>query len=142
MALFQSDLAETIKKLANKTFATPEERDELLGRVEGAEGLRARDVAWMLFRPDRALRDSGARMLGKLRDPETVDAFLAESRNKPEQAMRAAAAALFALPLSGMDARIAQFLAPPQKETKETVELQAAARRLLLEAPVTGGIEQ
>jgi len=30
MALFQSEIAETIKKLANKSFATPEERDELL----------------------------------------------------------------------------------------------------------------
>jgi twitching motility protein PilT len=142
MALFQSEIAETIKKLANKTFATPEERDELLARVEAAEGLRARDAAWMLFRPDRTVRESGARILGKLRDPETVDAFLAETRNKPEQAMRAAAAALFALPLPGIDARIAQLLVPPPKESKEILELQDAARRLLLEAPPTGGIEQ
>jgi twitching motility protein PilT len=142
MALFQSEIAETIKKLANKSFTTPEERDGMLVRVEAAEGLRARDVAWMLFRPDRAIRESGARTLGKLRDPETVDAFLVETRNKPEQAMRAAAASLFALPLPGLDSRIAQLLLPASKETKETLELQEAARRLLLEAPVAGGIEQ
>jgi twitching motility protein PilT len=142
MALFQSEFAEVIKKLANKTFATPEERDELLGRVEAAEGLRARDVAWMLFRPDRAMRESGARALGHARDPETVDAFLNETRNKPEPAVRAAAAALFALPIAGIDARMAQLLVPPPKPSKEIVELQDAARRLLLEAPIAGGIEQ
>src|SRR5438445_2781848 len=128
MAIFQSEIAETLKKLANKTFATQEERDELLARVEAADGLRARDVAWMLFRPDRAMRDSGARTLGRIRDDETVDAFLAETRNKPDQAMRAAAAALFALPIAGIDARLAQLLVPPTKETKEIRELQDATR--------------
>ena len=74
MAIFQSEIAETLKKLANKTFATQEERDELLARVEAADGLRARDVVWMLFRPDRAMRDSGARTLGRIRDAaETVE---------------------------------------------------------------------
>ena len=142
MALFQSEVSEVIKKLANKSFATQEERDELLARVEAADGLRARDLVWMLFRPDRAVRESGARALGKIRDAETVDAFLAETRNKPDQAMRAAAAALFALPIAGIDARIAQLLVPPPKESKEIRELQDAARRLLLEAPVAGSIEQ
>jgi twitching motility protein PilT len=142
MAIFQSEVAETLKKLANKSFATPEERDELLARVESADGLRARDVVWMLFRPDRMLRESATRVLGRIRDAETVDAFLAESRNKPEQAMRAAAAVLFSLPISGIDARIAQLLQPPPKESKEIREVQEAARRLLLEAPVAGGVEQ
>src|SRR5829696_456129 len=136
MAIFQSEIAETLKKLANKSFATQEERDEMLARVEAADGLKARDLVWMLFRPDRAVRESGARTLARVRDAETVDAFLAETRNKPEQAMRAAAAALFALPIAGIDARLAQLLQPPPKESKEIRELQEAARRLLLEAPV------
>jgi twitching motility protein PilT len=135
MALFQSELTEVIKKLANKSFATQEERDEMLARVEAADGLRARDLVWMLFRPDRAIRESGARALAKAADGETIDAFLNETKNKPDQAMRAAAAALFALPIGGIDARLAQLLAPgsPQQEP---------AKRLLLEAPISGGFEQ
>src|SRR5438874_12390863 len=135
MAIFQSEISEVIKKLANKSFATPEERDEMLARVEAADGLRAKDLAWMLFRPDRAIRESGARALSRALDPETVDAFLLETKNKPEQAMRAAAVALFGLPINGIDARLAQLLAAPSP-------LHDAARRLLLEAPIAGGMEQ
>src|SRR5437763_2679953 len=135
MALFQSEITEVIKKLANKSFATQEERDEMLARVEAADGLRGKDLVWMLFRPDRAIRESGARALARALDPETVDAFLAETKNKPDQAMRAAAAALFSLPITGIDARLTQLLAAPSP-------LQEGAKRLLLEAPVAGGIEQ
>src|SRR5207244_9381421 len=105
--------SEVIKKLANKRFATQEERDELLARVEAADGLRAKELAWMLFRPDRAIRESGARALARALDPETVDAFLAETKNKPDQTMRAAAGALLSLPISGIDAPLAQCLARP-----------------------------
>ena len=55
MAIFQSDLKETIKRLSNKEFGSLEERDQLLTQLRNAEGLRARDVIWMLFRPDRTL---------------------------------------------------------------------------------------
>jgi twitching motility protein PilT len=136
MALFQSEVSEVIKKLANKSFATPEERDEMLARVEAAEGLRARDLVWMLFRPDRAIRESGARTLARARDPETVDAFLAETKNKPDQAMRAAAGALLALSIPGIDTRLAQLLSAASSPMFEP------ARRLLLEAPVAGTMEQ
>src|SRR5689334_617408 len=135
MAIFQSEISEVIKKLANKSFATQEERDELLARVEAADGLRAKDLVWMLFRPDRAVRESGTRALARALDPETVDAFLVETKNKPEQAMRAAAAALFALPITGIDARLAQLLGAPSP-------MQDGAKRLLLEAPVSGAMEQ
>ncbi len=141
MALFSNEVADAVKRLAAKTYGTQEERDDLLGRVEGAEGVRARDVVWMLFRPDRALRESAVRVLTRIRDAETLDVFIGESKGKPEQAMRAAAAALFALGLQGMDSRFMQLLAPPVKETKETRELQEATRRLLVEAPITKQIE-
>ena len=141
MALFSNEVSEAVKRLAAKTYATPDERDDLLGRVESAEGVRARDVVWMLFRPDRALRDTATRVLTKIRDAETVDQFLGESKGKPEQAMRAAAVALFSLGLPGIEGRFAQLLVPPAKETKETRELQEAARRLIAEAPLTRQLE-
>ena len=141
MALFSSEVSEAVKRLAAKSYATQEERDELLARIENADGVRAKDVVWMLFRPDRALRDSGTRVLTKTRDPETLDVFLSESKGKPEQALRAAAAALFALGLQGLDARFVQLLAPPAKETKDTRETQEAVRRLLAEAPPSKQLE-
>src|SRR5689334_23140024 len=97
MALFSSDTRETLKRLANKEFSTNEERDELLGKLAAAEGIKAREVTWMLFRPDRALREAATKILQKLRDPETLDAFLGEMKGKPEAAMRAAAGVLFSL---------------------------------------------
>src|SRR5207302_9789314 len=140
MALFTSDVSDALKRLGAKSYATQEERDELLGRVDSAD-VRARDVVWMMFRPDRALRDTAARVLARIRDAETLDAFLGEMRGKPEQAVRAAAAGLFALGLTGIEGRLVQFLAPPAKETKETREAQDAARRLLLEAPPSRQLE-
>src|ERR1700686_2034313 len=141
MAFFSSDVSDAVKRLAAKSYGTQEERDDLLGRVESAEGVRARDIVWMLFRPDRALRDTAVRVLTRIRDGETIDIFLGESKGKPEQALRAAAAGLFTLGLQGMDARFVQLLTPPAKETKETRELQEAARRLLAEAPLSRQLE-
>jgi twitching motility protein PilT len=142
VALFQgSDLKDVVRRLANREFDTPEERDELLARVVATENVRARDVTWMLFRPDRALRDTAQKILLKLRDPETFDVFLGESKAKPEAAMRAAVAIFFSLNIQDIDQRIAQLLAPQPKETKETRELVEIARRIVLEAPVTRQFE-
>jgi twitching motility protein PilT len=140
MALFSSDVKDTLRRLANKEFASAEARDELLASLENAE-LRGRDVVWMLFRPDRAFREFGAKQLQRLRDPETLPVFLNEMKAKPEAAVRAAVTVLFALGLPNLENDLARVLAPPTKETKETRELQESARRLLLEAPFTRGSE-
>ncbi|MEA2163048.1 MAG: twitching motility protein PilT [Thermoanaerobaculia bacterium] len=141
MALFSSDVSEALKSLAAKTYASQEERDALLARVEAADDVRARDVVWMMFRPDRALREAATRLLGRNRDPETLDHFLNESKGKPDQALRAASVSLFSLGLSGLDARFIQLLTPPAKETKESRETQELTRRVLAEAPVTRQLE-
>jgi twitching motility protein PilT len=135
MALFSSDTKERLKRLANKEFGSVEERDEMLARLAEADDLRARDVMWMLFRPDRALRDGGAKVLQRLRDAETFAVFLGEAKGKPEPAFRAAVAMLFGLGLPSLESDLARFLAPAAKETKESRELQEMARRVLLEAP-------
>ena len=141
MAIFQSDLKETIKRLSNKEFGSLEERDQLLTQLRSAEGIRARDVMWMLFRPDRALREAGVKALQRARDPETLDVFLAETRGKPEAATRAAAISFFTLGISGIEGKLAQLLAAPAKETKETREVQETARRLVLEMPASRALE-
>ncbi|HYI11886.1 MAG TPA: PilT/PilU family type 4a pilus ATPase [Thermoanaerobaculia bacterium] len=141
MALFSSETKESLKKLANKEFGTAEERDGLLAHLATADDLRARDVAWMLFRPDRAFRESGAKLLQRLRDPETLVVFVAETKGKPDAAFRAAVAILFTLNIPGVEVELPKLLAAPAKETKETKELQELARRVLIEAPVTRGTE-
>lgn len=140
MALFSNDAKEALKRLANKEFVSPEVRDEMLATVEAAD-LRARDVVWMLFRPDRALRDTASRLLQRVRDPETIPQFLNEMKAKPEPAVRAAVTSLFALGLPNLENDLGRVLAPPQKETKETREMQELARRVVLEAPASRAIE-
>jgi twitching motility protein PilT len=141
MALFQSDLKDTVRKLAQKEFETTEERDELLNRLATAEGVRARDLVWMLFRPDRALRDAGVKLLQKHRDPETLDIFISEAKGKPQAAFGSATGMLFSLGLQGLEQRISQLLAPPPKETKETRETQEMVRKIILESPPTRALE-
>src|SRR5436305_2627928 len=82
MALFTSDTKDALKKLSAKAYESTEERDALLAKVAAAEGLKASDVVWMLFRPDRALRDWGAAWLRRQGSPELLDALLVESKGK------------------------------------------------------------
>jgi twitching motility protein PilT len=138
MALFSNDLKDILKRLANKEFASSEERDDLLNGLAAQPNVKARDVAWMLFRPDRALRDAGIRILQKLRDPETVDLFLGECKTKPEAAVRAASGLLFSLGIPGAEARIAQLAGSQNPKEKE---ISAVAKKIILEAPVSKSIE-
>lgn len=132
---------EVLSKLANKDFASTEERDALLQRLAVLPGLRAKDLVWMLFRPDRALRDAGARVLQKLRDPDTVDEFFNETRGKPEAATRAAGGLLFTLGIPGLEQRLASMLAPVEKPSAAVREAQDLARKLVLDAPPSKTLE-
>lgn len=140
MALFQSGSKESLKRLNNKDFNTVEERDALLNALLTADDIRARDVMWMLFRPDRAFRDTGAKILQRLRDPEVMAVFASEAKGKPDAAFRAAVAVFFSLQLPGLEAELPRLL-QPAKETKETAEIQEIARRMLLEAPPSKNLE-
>jgi twitching motility protein PilT len=135
MALFQSDTRTVLKRLADKTYETSQERDQLLAWLASAPGLRARELAWMLFRPDRAYRDAVVPVLKRIADPETADVVVGECRNKPEAAVRAAAAALFTLGIAGTEQRLAALAVSGKGEAQEL------ARRLLLEAPVSPALE-
>jgi len=132
---------EVLTKLANRDFASTEERDALLQRLGTLPGLRPKDVVWMLFRPDRALRDAGGRVLHKMQDLEIVDEFMSEARGKPEAAVRAAGGLLFTFSIPGVEQRIAAMLAPVEKPSAAVREVQEVARRLILEAPPSRSIE-
>ncbi len=79
MALSPQDTRLVLKRLADKAFQTSQERDQLLAQLATAEALKAKDLAWMLFRPDRAYRDAVLPILKRLADPETPDAVIGES---------------------------------------------------------------
>lgn len=135
MAIFQSDARAVLKRLADKAFQTTQERDQLLAQLAAAQGLRARDVAWMLFRPDRTYRDAALAVLRQAADAETVDVVLAEGKGKPEAAVRAAAGALLATGIPGTEQRLAAVALSGKGEAQDT------ARRVLLEAPVSPTLE-
>jgi twitching motility protein PilT len=141
MALFQSQTKDALKRLANKDFASAEERDVLLAGLASAQDLDARDIVWMLFRPDRAYRDAGSKLLQRLRDPETLTLFVAEAKAKPEPAFRAATAHLFTLGIPGLEVELPKLLELPQKPSKEAFETQDLARRIVLQAPTSKTIE-
>ncbi|MFA6957212.1 MAG: PilT/PilU family type 4a pilus ATPase [Thermoanaerobaculia bacterium] len=138
MAIFSNDLKDILKRLANKEFSSSEERDDLLNGLAAQPNVKARDVTWMLFRPDRAIRDTGIRLLQKLKDGETVDLFLGECKTKPEAAVRAASGLLFSLGIPGAEARIAQLAGSQNPKEKD---LSGVAKKIILEAPVTKSIE-
>jgi len=135
MAMFQSDTRVVLKRLADKAFQTTQERDQLFAQLAAAQGLKAKDVAWMLFRPDRAYRDGAVPILQRIADPETVDAVIAEARGKPDAAVRAGAAALFALGLRGTEQRLGEIVLQGKGEQQEI------ARRFVLDAAVSPSLE-
>ncbi len=142
MALFQSDIKDALRKLANKAYTSQEERDALLAVVTAPDAaVQARDVVWMLFRPDRAFRDAGLAVLQRLRSPDTVDHFLGEAKGKPDVAMRAAAAALFSLAIPATEQRVASLLTLPSNANADAREAQLNARRLILEAPLSKSLQ-
>jgi len=130
-----SDARAVLKRLADRQYQSSQERDQLLGLLTGAPGLRARDVAWMLFRPDRSYRDAVVPLLQGIGDPETSDVVIAECKGKPEAAVRAAAATLFALGIPGTEQRLATLAVQGRPEEQEVV------RRLLLDAPATPALQ-
>ncbi len=133
--MFSSDLKDVLKRLAAKEFQSTDERDELLKRLATFDALKPRDIVWMLFRPDRAYRDMGVALLKRMKSPDTVDLFVAESKGKPEAAFKAAASTLFMLGIPGVEARLIQHTASQDKQIAE------AATRIVLEAPVSAEVE-
>jgi len=136
LSMFQSNLREALKILARGSFASTAERDEILrALVEGASKLRARDVVWMLFKPDRAIRTAGATILRQHASPDILEAFLSQARGKPEAAIRAASGLLFQLEIPDLSRRLAELAMSPDEETRNM------ARTLAFSAPDSPAME-
>lgn len=136
LSMFQSNLREALKVLARGSFASTAERDEILkALVEGADKLKASDVVWMLFKPDRAIRNAGATILKTRASAETLDSFIQQARGKPDAALRAASALLFGLGIPMLSQRLAELAMSPDEEIRNT------ARSLAFSAPKSPALE-
>ncbi len=136
LSIFQSNLRETLKVLARGSFSSTSERDEILkALVEGAEKLKASEVIWMLFKPDRAIRNAGAAILKQRASLETLDSFVEHARGKPEAALRAASSLLFTLKIPGLAKRLAELAVSPNEEIRNS------ARSLAFSAPQSPALE-
>jgi twitching motility protein PilT len=133
LQFFRSDLSECLKTLAKGGFST-DERDEMLEVVRNADNLKPRDVTWMAFRPDRALRETCTEVLKSLRTTTTADHFIAEARDKSEAPLRAGAAVLFSLRIPGIEAHLAERIGSDREQVRD------ATLRLVAHAPVTAGL--
>lgn len=135
VALFTSSVQDALKKLNRGAVSSSGERDTLLQVIlDQPQGLKARDVMWMLFRPDRSIRGAGVTLLGPMRDLSTVDVFLAECRGKPEAALRAATGVLFGLKIPGIEDHLAQRLKDKEQQVQDTV------RQVVFGAPQSSGL--
>lgn len=135
LPLFQSNAREALKRLEKGAFASSEERDQMLEVVLQAGGLKPKHVVWMLFRPDRAIRSAGAKLLQAASTLETADVFLEQCANKPEAAVRAAAAVLFDLKIEGLEAHLGRALHSGDGALRDAVA------KLVLSAPPRPAIE-
>ncbi len=127
---FHSNAAEALKKIHKGSFASSVERDELIeAALAGSEKFRAKDVVWMLFRPDRAVRDAGAKLLQPHRELSTFDAFIAASKGMPDAALKTASGVVFSLEIPGVRKRLEE-LAGSKNE-----ELAMSVRQIVLGAP-------
>ena len=133
LQFFKSDTSECLKQLAKGGFST-DERDQMLEVLLQADNLKPRDVIWMAFRPDRALREACREVLKPHRNTATVDRFIAEARDKSEAPLRAGAAVLISLRIPGIESHLAKLVASDREQARE------AALRLLTHAPVTAGL--
>jgi len=130
LSIFQSDLREALKTLFRGTYSSTGERDEILqALVDGAAKLKATEVLWMIFKPDRAIRTAGGKILKERADLQILDPFLENCKGKPEQALRAASAILFDLGINQLIDRLAEVANSSDEER------HAIARSLVFLAP-------
>jgi twitching motility protein PilT len=127
--------AAALKKLSRGDFGSSGERDELLAELVTAEGLKPKDLVWMLFRPDRAIRDKGMELISQHGDLEVVDLFLAQCQTAPPAVLRAVSDILFRLGVRGLEQRLAQIATSRSEANRDM------ARKILAEAPVSKTLE-
>ena len=135
LPLFQSDLQDSLVKLAKNDYESTDERDVLLQVVFDSKNLKPKDVVWMAFRPDRAIREAAVRVLRRMRTVATINQFVAESRGKSEHSMRAATEILFGLRIPEMEKHLTTLLGTEDEAVRD------ATRRLIISAPPSKSLD-
>ncbi|HHQ49257.1 MAG TPA: PilT/PilU family type 4a pilus ATPase [Acidobacteria bacterium] len=124
-----AQVKQALQQLARGTYRSSEQRDQLLAIVAAAEGVPAGNIVWMLFRPDRGLREAASKLLQR-HDPKGVaEALVAESSRQPQKAIWAAATTFLPGAPPGVAARLTELL------DATNPKVSGAVTTLILEAP-------
>lgn len=105
-----AQVKQALQLLAQGRYSSSESRDRLLQVLAQAQGLPAGNVAWMLFRPDRRLRETALELLRRSSPRAVADAFIAECSRQHAAAIRAAAATLLPSAPPGVTGRLRELL--------------------------------
>lgn len=126
---------QAMRALRRGEYESSDERDLLLEVVVRAPSLEARDVVWLLLRPDRRLRETGASLIRACAPEAVVDEFVDACRKATDAAVRGATVSLFAAGALGLERRLHRLAAAGEEEVAET------ARRVAVEAPPSSALE-
>ncbi len=135
LPLFQSNLKDSLGRLARGEFESAEEREALLAVVYESKNLKPKEIVWLAFRPDRALREGSVRALRRLRTTATINQFVVESKGKPEASLRAASEILFGLKIPKIEDHLRVLL------THDDEAIREATSQLILVAPPSDSLE-
>jgi len=124
-----AQVKQALQLLAQGRYGSSEVRDRLLQVVTHAGALPPGKVVWMLFRPDRRLRETAVEVLGRSPARAVADAFVAECSRQPDAAVRAASAALLPSAPPDVTARLMELLDGDNAAVREIVT------RAILSAP-------
>jgi twitching motility protein PilT len=102
----ESEGRKALVALYRRAFESTEERDWLLQAVVEADDLPPKDLVWMLFRPDRAIREAGVTKLRGTPAEAVVPSFLGLCHQTPEAGLRGAALGLFSLESPGLESAL------------------------------------
>jgi len=124
-----------IRSLRRSEYESSEERDWLLDVVAGSSNHEIRDIIWMLFKPERAIREAAVAFLRGSTDECLVDHFVAHCRRAADAAVRAATTCLFSIGPQGLASRLIELAA------SEDVGVREIVQRIATEAPPVDDLE-
>jgi len=119
-----AQVKQALQLLAQGRYNSSETRDRLLDVITQTQDLPPGNIMWMLFRPDRRLRETAMELMGRSSPRAVADAFVAECSRQPPPAVRAAAATLLPSAPVGVTGRLTQLLDSDNTATRD-VTMQA-----------------
>lgn len=103
--------------------------------ISGSNSIEVKDLIWMLFIPDRALRAAGTSLIRARPCEDLVELFVQSCRKSASAAIRGATACLFALEPEGLAETLDHLLSSGDEANAEVIQ------RIATEAPPSSTLE-